>query len=160
MAKVIAMWAHQRAVSTAFLRMMIARGDVTVVHEPLVTLTDEGAVPVPDGRGGTVELRSPGELLAHLALLARARPVFFKDTVEYRYQYLFDHPETIAGFAHTFIVRDPRKAINSLQAMKPGFTRPEAGYEHLSTCSGWWSRSRVSRPPWYTPRSCCANPRR
>ncbi len=129
--KLIAMWAHQRALSTAFLRMMIARGDVTVVHEPLVTLTDEGAVPLPDGHGGTVEPRSAGEVLAHLAALARARPVFFKDTVEYRYQYLFDHPEAIAGIDHTFIVRDPRKAINSLHGMKPSFTRPEAGYEHL-----------------------------
>ncbi len=129
--KLIALWAHQRAVSTAFLRMMIARGDVTVVHEPLVTLTDEGRVPLPDGRGGTLEVHAPGELLAHLAQLARSRPVFFKDTVEYRYQYLFDHPEAIAGITHTFIVRDPRKAINSLYSMKPGFTRPEAGYEHL-----------------------------
>ena len=39
---VIAMWAHPRAVSTAFLRMMIERGDTTVVHEPLVTLADYG----------------------------------------------------------------------------------------------------------------------
>lgn len=129
--KLIALWAHQRAVSTAFLRMMIARGDVTVVHEPLVTLTDEGVVPLPDGRGGTVEARSAGEVLAHLSALARERPVFFKDTVEYRYQYLFDHPEAIAEIDHTFIVRDPRKAITSLYAMKPNFTRPEAGYEHL-----------------------------
>jgi hypothetical protein len=129
--KLIAMWAHQRALSTAFLRMMIARGDVTVVHEPLVTLTDEGVVPLPDGRGGTVELRSAGEVLAHLAALARARPVFFKDTVEYHYAYLFDHPDAIAEIDHTFIVRDPRKAINSLYSMKPSFTRPEVGYEHL-----------------------------
>src|SRR4051794_36311922 len=113
MHKIIAMWAHPRALSTAFLRMMIARGDITVVHEPLVTLTDEGKVPVPDGRGGMVELHSAQEVFAHLKYLARDRPVFFKDTVEYRYQYLFDHPEEIAGIEHTFIVRDPKKAINS-----------------------------------------------
>ncbi len=146
MGRVIALWAHQRAVSTAFLRMMIARGDVTVVHEPLVTLTDEGVVAVPDGHGGTVELRGAGELLAHLAALARSRPVFFKDTVEYRYDYLFAHHAAIAEFEHTFIVRDPRKAINSLYSMKPGFTRPEAGYEHL------WDLFRLAeriqgRPP-------------
>jgi hypothetical protein len=130
MSPLIAMWAHPRAVSTAFLRMMIARGDVTVVHEPLVTLTDEGAVPVPDEHGGTVELRSAGEVLAHLRRLARSRPVFFKDTLEFRYQYLFDHPEEIAGIEHTFIVRDPKKAINSHYHMKPTVTRPEIGYEH------------------------------
>lgn len=44
---VIALWAHPRSVSTAFLRMMAERGDVTVVHEPLVLLTDHGQVTVP-----------------------------------------------------------------------------------------------------------------
>ena len=131
MSQVIAMWAHPRAVSTAFLRMMIARGDTTVVHEPLVTLTDEGKVPLPDGHGGTVEADSVPAVFAHLARLARDRPVFFKDTVEYRYQYLFDHPATAAGIEHTFIVRDPKKAINSHYHMKPTVTRPEIGYEHL-----------------------------
>ncbi|WP_410534879.1 hypothetical protein [Streptomyces sp. KL2] len=56
---VIAMWAHPRAVSTAFLRMMAERGDVTVVHEPLVPLTDHGEVSVPGPDGSTVVLRSP-----------------------------------------------------------------------------------------------------
>lgn len=124
------MWAHPRAVSTAFLRMMIERGDVTVVHEPLVTLTDEGVVPVPDGQGGTVELRSAGAVLEHLKQLGRSRPVFFKDTLEFRYQYLFDHPELLAGIEHTFIVRDPKRAISSHYHVKPTVTRPEIGYEH------------------------------
>ena len=52
------MWAHPRAVSTAFLRMMIERGDVTVVHEPLVLLTDHGQVELPDLDGGTTTVSS------------------------------------------------------------------------------------------------------
>jgi hypothetical protein len=123
------MWAHPRSASTAFLRMMIERGDVTVVHEPLVTLTDEGEVPMP-APGGVLTARGSGEVLAHLAALARDRPVFCKDTLEYRYQYLFDHPDEIAGMTHTFIVRDPAKAISSHYAMKPTVTCPEIGYEH------------------------------
>lgn len=130
MSKVIAMWAHPRAVSTAFLRMMIERGDITVVHEPLVTLTDEGKVPVPGTDGGSVEITSTGELLAQFKKLAQIRPVFFKDTVEYRYQYLFDHPEEIADIEHTFIVRDPKKAINSHYHVKPTVACHEIGYEH------------------------------
>ncbi|URN14064.1 sulfotransferase family protein [Streptomyces radiopugnans] len=127
---VIAMWAHPRAVSTAFLRMMAERGDVTVVHEPLVLLTDHGEVSVPGPDGSTVVLRSPGELLAHLAALGEERPVFFKDTLEYHYQHLFDHPERIAAFRHTFIVRDPARAIASHHAIKPEVTCSEIGYEH------------------------------
>lgn len=124
------MWAHPRAVSTAFLRMMIERGDVTVVHEPLVTLADHGSLQVPDGRGGVLTVTDPAELLRHLDALGRSRPVFFKDTLEYRHGVLYDDPELIAGFQHTFIVRDPAKAIASHYAMKPDVTLSDMGYEH------------------------------
>lgn len=127
---VIAMWAHPRAVSTAFLRMMIERGDVTVVHEPLVLLTDHGEVSVPDPDGGTATLRDPGELLAHLGRLGARRTVFFKDTLEYHHQHLFDRPELIAGFEHTFIVRHPARTIASHHAIKPELACREIGYEH------------------------------
>jgi Sulfotransferase domain len=129
--KIIAMWAHQRSMSTAFLRMMIERGDITVIHEPLVTLLDEDEVPVTDGRGGQVILRSEKALFDHMRELACERPVFFKDTVEHRYSYLFEHPDAVADIEHTFIVREPRQTISSMYHMKPTITCPEIGYEHL-----------------------------
>lgn len=131
-APVIAMWAHPRAVSTAFLRMMIERGDVTVVHEPLVTLADFGKVEIAAPGGAAVELDSVADVLAHLRALARARPVFSKDTLEYRYAHLYEHPEELADFRHVFIVRDPAKAIASHFAMKPTVALAEIGYEHQS----------------------------
>lgn len=124
------MWAHQRSMSTAFLRMMIERGDITVIHEPLVTLLDEGQVPVPDGKGGQVVVRSERELFDHMRMLAQDGPVFFKDTVEHRYSYLFDNPQAVADIEHTFIVREPRRTISSMFHMKPTITSPEIGYEH------------------------------
>lgn len=127
---VIALWAHPRAISTAFLRMMIARGDLTVVHEPLVTLTDEGSVELPAPGGGTVTARSTRRVLACLRKLAAERPVFVKDTLEYRYQFLFDHPQELADIRHTFIVRHPAPTISSHYAMKPTVTCREIGYEH------------------------------
>ncbi|MQY12346.1 hypothetical protein SRB5_24790 [Streptomyces sp. RB5] len=127
---VIALWAHPRAVSTAFLRMMAERGDVTVVHEPLVLLTDHGQVVLPARDGSAATVRTTGELLAHLTELGADRPVFFKDTLEYHYQYLFDHPEAVAGFRHTFIVRDPARTIASHHAIKPELVCQEIGYEH------------------------------
>jgi hypothetical protein len=129
---VIVMWAHPRAVSTAFLRMMIERGDLTVIHEPLVTLTDFGSVELTTPDGGTVELAEVADVLAHLRILARRGPVFSKDTLEYRYQYLYDRTEQLADFHHVFMVRDPAKAIASHFAMKPSVALGEIGYEHQS----------------------------
>lgn len=120
------MWAHPRAVSTAFLRMMIERGDVTVVHEPLVTLADNHEVELP----GEIVLRNPVAVLDHLVELGRTRPVFFKDTLEYRHSVLFNHPDRTARLRHTFIVRDPAAAINSHYALKPTMSLSDVGYEH------------------------------
>lgn len=130
MDRVIWLWAHPRSRSTAVLRMMLERGDVTVVHEPLITLQDTGEVAVTDGAGGVRVLRSVPAVLAHVGTLAADRPVFVKDTVEHRYQYLFDHPEEVAAAQHTFIVRDPREVIASLVATEPDAGYPDAGYEN------------------------------
>lgn len=131
MKPVIAMWAHSRSASTAFLRMMIERGDVTVLHEPLLALTEEGKVVLPAPDGGTMLARSERELLACVAELASSRPVFMKEVLDYQYGYLLDHPEEVAWITHTFLVRDPRQAISSHYAMKPTVTCPEIGYERL-----------------------------
>jgi sulfotransferase family protein len=124
---VIMMWAHSRSASTAFLRMMIERGDVTVVHEPFLALTEEGTVTLPTGRTA----RSAKELLALLAELGGERPVFVKEVLDYEYYYLLDHPEELAPFTHTFMIRDPRQTIASHYAAKPTVTSPEIGYERL-----------------------------
>ena len=121
------MWAHSRSASTAFLRMMIERGDVTVVHEPFLALTETGEVRLP----GETTARSAKELLALLTELGRDRPVFVKEVLDYEYRYLLDHPGELAGFTHTFIVRDPKQTISSHYAVKPTVTCPEIGYERL-----------------------------
>lgn len=136
---VIALWAHPRSVSTAFLRMMAERGDLTVFHEPLVRLVDTGAVELPCPGGGTRVLRSIPAVLDHFRALAADRTVFFKDTLEYHYQYLFDRPGDITAFRHTFIVREPAATIASHHAMKPGLSCADVGYEHQYAlfCLAW-----------------------
>lgn len=131
MSPVIFLWAHSRSASTAFVRMMIERGDVTVVHEPLLALTEEGSVTLPAPGGGTATARSEPELLRALTELGHVQPVFVKEVLDYRYPYLIEHPQELAGFTHTFLVRDPRLAISSHYAMKPTVTCPEIGYERL-----------------------------
>ncbi|MFI9502850.1 hypothetical protein [Nocardia sp. NPDC052566] len=123
---VIALWAHPRSISTAFGRMMMERGDVTVVHEPLVTLVDYGSVPI----GEQVADSAPAAMAA-LRELAAQRPVFVKDTTEYRYQGLFDEPSAMRDIVHTFIVREPKQTIASHVHLLPDVTVDKIGYGHL-----------------------------
>jgi hypothetical protein len=125
------MWAHSRSVSTAFLRMMIERGDVAVLHEPFLALTQGEEVTLPAPGGGSVTARSARELVGLLADLASERPVFVKEVLDYRYDYVFSQPGELAWMTHTFLVRDPRLAISSHFAIKPTVTCAEIGYEWL-----------------------------
>lgn len=126
---VIVLWAHSRSASTAFGRMMIERGDVAVLHEPFLALTQGEAVTLPTADGAIA--RSGRELVDHLAVLSREHPVFVKEVLDYRYDYVFGHPGELAWMTHTFLVRHPRQAISSHYAMKPTVTCPEIGYERL-----------------------------
>ncbi|MDT0379377.1 sulfotransferase family protein [Streptomyces sp. DSM 42041] len=157
---VIALWAHPRAVSTAFVRMMMERGDVTVVHEPMVLLTDHGEtrLPAPPGGAGPTTVRAPGELYRRLAELGAHGPVFFKDTLEYRYAHLFDHPEDVAAFRHTFIVRDPARTIASHHAVKPSLACAEIGYEHQWRLFTHLWKTTGERPLVFTAESLLADP--
>jgi hypothetical protein len=122
---VVFLWAHPRSISTAVVRMMMERDDVTVVHEPLVILTDHGSVELP---GRTA--RSIREVIEHLRELGKHGPVFAKDTLEFPYPALFEDPSLLDGIEHTFIVRDPAATIRSHAAIKPEVARHEIGFEH------------------------------
>ena len=124
---VIALWAHSRSASTAFLRMMIERGDVAVLHEPFLALAQGSPVTVPDGGLAGSER----ELVDRLKELGEGRPVFVKEVLDYHYDYVFAHPGELAWMTHTFLVRHPRPTISSHYAMKPAVTCPEIGYEWL-----------------------------
>jgi Sulfotransferase domain len=128
---VVALWSHSRSVSTAFVRMMIERGDIAVLHEPFLALAQGEAVLVPAPGGGSVPATSAAALVDRLADLARERPAFIKEVLDYRYSYVFGSPDELAWMTHTFLVRHPRQAISSHYAMKPTVTCPEIGYEWL-----------------------------
>jgi hypothetical protein len=127
----VALWAHSRSSSTAFGRMMAERGDVTVLHEPFLALTQGETVHVPAPGGGTSAAASGRELAGCIAALRQARAVFLKEVLDYRYDFVFGHPGELAWMTHTFLVRDPRQAISSHYAVKPTVTCPEIGYEWL-----------------------------
>ena len=143
---VIVLWAHSRSASTAFLRMMIERGDVAVLHEPFLALAQDEAVMVPTPGGGSAPARSARELVDRLAELGRVRAVFVKEVLDYRYDYVFGHPGELAWMTHTFLVRDPRQAISSHYAVKPTVTCPEIGYEWLHELFELISAATGGRP--------------
>lgn len=117
------LWAHPRSRSTALERMMMERGDVTVLHEPLVSLLDDGRVSIVDGP----VLDSVADVIGYAKSLPGT--VFVKDTTEHRYT---DHltPALAEGITHTFVVREPSAAIASHVAVKPDASRSDIGYEY------------------------------
>jgi hypothetical protein len=121
---VIFLWAHCRSRSTAFLRMMLERGDLLVLHEPFSSIVVQGYAMV-----GEEKVGSSAELLRLLELRSQRTPVFIKETTEYRYDVLDDPHLPYLG-THSFIIRDPEPTLASHYAMNRDVTCAEVGYEH------------------------------
>lgn len=124
--RLLALWSAPRSRSTAFFRMMAQRGDFRMFHEPFSDLAA--------GQPYTVEgtqLTTTDQLFSALVDLSEQTPVFFKDTTEYRHVHLFDELPLAEKAVHTFIIREPRSAIESHYAMNPEMSLAEVGYEHL-----------------------------
>lgn len=123
---ILALWSAPRSRSTAFLRMMAERGDVTVVHEPFSQVVDFGEVPV-----GDRVARSERDVVAALRELAMREPVFFKDTTDFRFPGVLADGDFLDEVTHTFCVRHPADAIASHFAVNPGLGVDEIGYGRL-----------------------------
>jgi hypothetical protein len=121
---ILALWSAPRSRSTAFERMMRARGDLTVLHEPFSHVANYGSTTVDDE-----VITSEPHLLA--ALRRTRGPVFFKDTTDFHYPHLLEDEAFLRGATHTFLVRHPREAIASHFALHPGLGRDEIGFAWL-----------------------------
>nr|WP_281286705.1 sulfotransferase family protein [Herbidospora galbida] len=121
------LWAVPRSRSTAFLRIMMERGDLEVAHEPFSYLQDDGRFAF---AGRTVT--SAVELLdVMLEVSAGGRRVFAKDTSDYTYTPLFEDKRLFSDVVNTFMIREPESAIASHYAMNPDATLDEYGFEYL-----------------------------
>lgn len=125
--KPIVLWAVPRSRSTAFLRVMLERGDLEVLHEPFSYLQVDGHFEVA-GR----QVTSATELLdVILEINATGRRVFVKETSDYTYTPLLQDGRLYTDVVNTFMIREPRAAISSHYAMNPGATLDEYGFEYL-----------------------------
>jgi hypothetical protein len=107
--------------------MITERGDFLVVHEPFSQLTDFGETIVGDRR-----VRNVRELKDTLRELAGSTPVFFKDTMDFRYPELLADTVFLAEVTHSFIVREPAAAIASHFALNPALQRDEVGFARVA----------------------------
>jgi Sulfotransferase domain len=111
---VFALWSAPRARSTAFLRSMAERGDMTVLHEPFYNLKKFGAT---DAGGRT--FRSSASLLAWLRDETHDLRVFLKDTTDHRHEDVFADRRLQAEARHAFLIRRPEKIAASFYALAP-----------------------------------------
>jgi hypothetical protein len=126
-----ALWCHPRSVSTAFERIMRARGDLQVFHEPFMyhhylTQTDR---PFPDFEPEPDHPRTYADIRAMILDAARAQPVFFKDMAYYILKELPEDDAFRDAMSHAFLLRDPAEAILSYHKRDPDFACSELGID-------------------------------
>ncbi|THB75785.1 MAG: sulfotransferase family protein [Desulfobacteraceae bacterium] len=130
---IIALWTHPRSISTAFERVMIERGDFNVLHEPFSYLyyVHEGDASIdqqyvdPDHPTDYPGIRN------HILKASDHGPVFFKDMCAHCYGQVVEDDAFLEQVTHTFLIRDPAKAIASYYAMNKDVTLEEIGLEQL-----------------------------
>jgi hypothetical protein len=126
---VFALWSAPRARSTAFLRSMIERGDMTVLHEPFCNLRDYGKTDA-----GTRTFDSPQSLLAWLRDETQNMSVFLKDhPPAYVLTDLIADRRFLADARHAFLIRRPEEIAASNFALYPGIDINAIGLETLCT---------------------------
>jgi hypothetical protein len=124
---ILVLWSAPRCRSTAFARMITERGDFAALHEPFSHVKDFGEAKV-----GDVVAHDEPELIAAIRAMARAGPLFFKDTTDFHYTGLLADEAFLADGVHTFIVRHPAAAIASHYALNPRLNRDEIGFAWLA----------------------------
>lgn len=129
--EIFALWCHPRSVSTAFERVMRARGDLKVLHEPFMYhhYLNRSQRLFPDFEPDPEHPQSYGDIRAMILKHAAAGPVFFKDMAYYVTEDLPSDRGLMAAISHAFLIRDPAEAILSYHRRDPGFTCTELGHE-------------------------------
>jgi hypothetical protein len=128
---IYALWCHPRSMSTAMERVMRERGDCRCFHEPFLYHYYLGRevreMPHLDPDPATPT--DYGEIKAMILAAAGEGPVFFKDMSYYVVPALFDDPDFAGYITHSFLIRDPVKALLSYYKLDADFILEEGGLE-------------------------------
>jgi hypothetical protein len=134
MIPIFALWTHPRSISTAFERVMMERGDITVLHEPFSYLYYVHQ----DGATIDQQYVDPGHptdydgIRSHILDTAAGSAVFFKDMCAHCFDQLRVDDVFLQRLSNTFLIRDPAKTVASYYAMNPKVTAAEIGLRQLS----------------------------
>lgn len=130
MHRIIILWSTPRTTSTAFEWMMRMRGDMTCFHEPFGEAWykgDDAACPRLTPQDTRIPGLSAQVVLNRMLVAAQERPVFSKDMPHY-IEHIADGP-FLSHFTHSFLIRDPEKAIPSIYSRAPHWDLKEFGFK-------------------------------
>lgn len=128
---IIALWSHPRSMSTAFERMMRARGDLECLHEPFMYdyYIHRSKREMPHFDAMDDHPRDYDSIRDMILTKAEKSPVFFKDMAYYVVPHILADGEFIRRLTHTFLVRHPMASLVSYAKLDPEFTCEELGIE-------------------------------
>jgi hypothetical protein len=128
---IIALWSHPRSVSTAFERIMRARGDLECLHEPFMYdyYVNRSKRKMPHFEVRPDHPKSYEAIRDWILAKAERGPVFFKDMSYYVVPHIFDDAAFMQRLTHSFLLRDPVASIVSYAKLDPDVTREEIGIE-------------------------------
>ncbi len=128
---ILALWAHPRSMSTAIERVMRARGDLAVFHEPFLAdyYLHRAVRRMPMLEAGKAEAPDYAAMRAAILAAGEQGPVFFKDMSYYVVDRVAADPAFARRLTHVFLIRDPRAAIASYWRKDPDVTCEEIGIE-------------------------------
>jgi hypothetical protein len=134
MKPIVALWTHPRSISTAFERVMMERGDFTILHEPFSYLyyVHQGGATIGQQYVDPEHPTDYGGIKSHILEAAAAGAVFFKDMCAHCFDELRADNAFLQRLSNTFLIRDPAKTIASYYAMNPAVTAAEIGLGQLS----------------------------
>ncbi len=128
---VIALWSHPRSMSTAFERVMRARGDLECLHEPFMYdyYINRSKRTMPHFDAEDQHPRNYEAIRDMILEKAERGPVFFKDMSYYVVPHIFDDPVFLNRITHSFLLRDLKASIVSYAKLDPDLTQEEIGIE-------------------------------
>ena len=128
---VIALWSHPRSMSTAFERMMRARGDLECLHEPFMYdyYIHRSKRQMPHFDAKDDHPRDYDSTKSMILSKAGKGPVFFKDMAYYVMPHILGDGDFLRRLTHTFLIRNPMASLVSYAKLDPDFTSEELGIE-------------------------------
>lgn len=106
---------------------MAERNDLTVVHEPFSRVASFGTVEI-----GGMACRSDVDVIRALLTLVKSGPVFFKDTMDFRYPDVLADRDFLRAATHCVMVRRPEAVVASYLHVQADAGRAAMGFENLA----------------------------